>query len=115
MVAEKRSIHTCNTHTWLHATGKVTSTLSKVGRQQEPKSCLLSKSHRLLSGHGAAAATNVSEYKQKQKFTPRLSLQDISKLPKDNFEYDYVIDADNILNGIVVFSLEFNIGNTFFQ
>jgi hypothetical protein len=59
--------------------------------------------------------TAIFEYNKKQKFTPRLSLQDISKLPKVNFEYDYVIDADNILKGIVVFSLEFNIGNTFIQ
>ena len=57
----------------------------------------------------------ISEYKQKQKFTTRMSLQDISKLPKDNLDFDYVIDNHNMLKGIVMFSLEFNIGNTFIQ
>ena len=57
----------------------------------------------------------ISEYRQKQKFTPRLSLQDISKLPKEHIEFDYVIDSDNMLIGIVIFSLEFNVGNTFIK
>jgi hypothetical protein len=57
----------------------------------------------------------ISDYRFKQKFTPRLSLQDISKLPKENLEFDYVIDTHNMLKGIVLFSLEFNIGNTFIQ
>lgn len=57
----------------------------------------------------------ISEYRFKQKFTPRLSLQDISKLPKENIDFDYVIDEHNMLKGIVLFSQVFNFGNTFIQ
>jgi hypothetical protein len=58
---------------------------------------------------------SISEYRVKQKFTTRLSLLDISKLPREQINFDYVIDEHNILKGIVLFSLEFNIGNTFIQ
>ena len=61
-----------------------------------------------------AIEKSLSEYKEHRKFTPRFSLDDIQKLPKD-IGYDYIIDHNNILKGIIIHSVEYDVLDTFIQ